>query len=71
MCRQEQERNTTAHQVARADPEYRTTEQQITNARRQQVSASTRPSFRGLNYQPNNFINITDVGTLSVDTVVH
>ena len=38
----------------------------MANARRQQVSASTRFSFRILNYQPDNFTNTNDVGTLSV-----
>ena len=42
-------------------------EQQANTARRQQVRASTHPSFRGLNYQPHNFFNATDVGTLSVE----
>jgi len=64
---EEQERNTTAHPIARADPEYRTAEQQMATARRQQVSKSTRPSFRALSYQPHNFLNVTDVGGLSVE----
>jgi len=34
---EEQESNTAAHRVARADPQYRATEQQVANARRQQV----------------------------------
>jgi len=49
---EEQERNTAAHQLSRADPQYRTAEQQVANAQRQQVCANTHPSFRGLNYQP-------------------
>ena len=64
---EEQERNTAAHQISRADPEYRTAEQQMATARRQQVSASTRPSFRALSYEPHNFLNVTDVGGLSVE----
>ena len=59
-----QERNTAAHQVARADLQYRATEQQVANAQRQKVSAGTHCSFMGLNYQPDNFINMTDVGVL-------
>ena len=63
---EEQERNTAAHQVSRADPQYRTAEQQVANTRRQQVHANTHRSFRGLNHQPHNFVNTTDVGALSV-----
>jgi len=63
---EEQERNTAAHQISRADPECRTAEQQMTTARKQQVSASTRPSFRALSYEPHNFCNVTDVSGLSV-----
>jgi len=64
---EEQERNTTAHQISRADPEYHTAEQQMATACRQQVSASICPSFRALSYEPYNFLNVTDVGGLSVE----
>ena len=66
---EEQERNIAVHQVSRADPEYCTAEQQTATARWQQVSASTHPtcSFRALSYEPHNFLNMTDVGGLSVE----
>jgi len=51
---------------ARADPQYRTQEQQISNIHRQQVSASRVPSLMALNYQPQNFCNTIDIGTLSI-----
>ena len=46
-------------QLTRADPQYRTAEQQ--------VRANTHPSFRGLNYQPHNYINMTGVVALNVE----
>ena len=51
----------------RADPQYHTAEQQVANTRRQQVRANTHPNFRGLNYEPHNFVTMTDVGTLNVE----
>jgi len=47
---EEQERNTAAYQVSRANLQYCTAEQQIANTQRQQMCANTHPSFRGLNY---------------------
>jgi len=64
---EEQKRNTKEHQIARADPQYRTAEQQMAAARRQQVNASIRPSFRALSYDSHDFLNVTDVGRLSVE----
>ena len=52
--------------MARSDPQYRAQEQQINNARRQQVRDSRQASFRALNYNADSFYNTTDVGTLSV-----
>ena len=63
---EEQQLNTVAHQHARADPQYRAQEQQISNTHRQQVSASRVPSLMALNYQPQNFCNTVDIGTLSI-----
>ena len=39
----------------------------MNNAHQQQVSASRLPSLMALNYQPDNFHNTIDVGTLSVE----
>ena len=41
-------------------------EQQTNTTRRQQVRGTRQPSFRGLHYEPANFLNTTDIGTLSV-----
>jgi len=49
---EEQERNTAAHQVSQADPQYRTSEKQVVNTQRQQVRAN---KHLGLNCQPHNF----------------
>ena len=43
------------HRVARSDPQYRAQEQQINNARRQQVQDSRQATFRALNYNVNDF----------------
>ena len=62
---EEQQRDLLQHREARSDPEYRAQEQHINNARRQQVRESRQASFRALNYQADNFLNTTYVGTLS------
>ena len=64
---EEQQRNLLQHREARSDQEYRTQEQQINNARRQQVRAGRQANLRALNYQADNFVNTTNVGTLSVE----
>ena len=51
---------------ARSDPEYQTREQHINNVRRQQVHSNRQASFRALSYQPEQFYNTTDIGTLSL-----
>ena len=53
---EQQQRDLIQHREARADPEYRAQEQQINNARCQQVHAGRQASFRALNYQPDNFV---------------
>ena len=63
---EEQQRDLLHHREARSDPEYRAHEQQISNVRRQQVLGSRQASFRALHHQADNFYNITDVGTLSI-----
>ena len=62
---EEQQRDLLHHREMRSDPEYRAHEQQINNIRTQQVCGNREASFRALNYQPENFYNTTDVGTLS------
>ena len=64
---EQQQRDLIQHRVARADPEYRAQEQQVNNARRQQVRACRQASFRPLNYQPDTFVTTTSVGLLSVE----
>ena len=64
---EQQQRDLIQHREARADPEYRAQEQQVNNARRQQVRAGRQASFRALNYQPDNFVTTTSVGLLSVE----
>ena len=46
---------------------YRVQEQQINNARRQQVHDGRQASFRALNYNAGSFYDTTNVGTLSVE----
>ena len=65
--REQQRRDLLQHRAAGSDPQYRAQEQQINNARRQQVRDSRQPSFRALNYNADNFYNTTNVGTLSVE----
>ena len=60
-------RNTATHQLARADSQCQAQEQQMNNARQYQVSVSRLPSLMVLNYQPDNFHNTIDIGTLSVE----
>ena len=54
------------HREARSDPQYQAREQQINNTRRQQVRSSRQASLRALQYQPQNFYNTTDIGTMSL-----
>ena len=63
---EQQQRDLIQHRVARADPQYSAQEQQVNNARCQQVRADRQANFRALNYQPNNFVNTTSVGLLNV-----
>jgi len=56
--REEQQRDQLQCQLARADPQYHTIEQQMENTRRQQVHTSTHPTFRGLHYQPHNILTL-------------
>ena len=62
---EEQQQDLLHHREARYDPEYRVREQHMNTMRRQQVHSSRQASFRALQYQPDNFYNTTDVGTLS------
>ena len=62
---EEQQRDLQHHRDTRSDPESRAHEQQLNNLRRQQARSGRLPSFRALNYQPDNFYNTTDVGMLS------
>ena len=63
---EQQQRDLIQRREARADPQYSAQEQQVNNARRQQVRAGIQANFRALNYQPDNFVNTTSVGLLSV-----
>ena len=63
---EQQQQDLIQYQEARADPQYSAQEQQANNARRQQVRAGIQANFRALNYQPDNFVNTTSVGLLSV-----
>ena len=65
--REEQEKILQLTRLSRADPQSRTAEQQVANTQGQQVCANTHPSFRGLNYQLDNFVYTIDVGVLSVE----
>ena len=65
--REEQQRDMLQHRVARSNPQYCAQEQQINNARRQEVHDSRQANFRALNCYPDDFYNTTDVGTLSVE----
>ena len=62
---EERQRDLLRHRETRSDPQYQISQQQINNMRRQQVRNSREASLRALNYQPDNFYNTTDVGTLS------
>ena len=64
---EQQQQDLIQHREARADPEYRAQEQQVNNARRQQIRAGRQASFRALNYQPDNFVSTTSVSLLSVE----
>ena len=64
---EEQQRDLQQHREARADPEYRAQQQQVNTARRQQVRAGRQANFRALNYQSDNFVSTTNVGTLSIE----
>ena len=66
---EEQQRDRNHHREARSDPEHRAIEQHINNVCRQQVRGSRQPTFRALNYQPENFYSTTDVGTLIIYNV--
>ena len=63
---EQQQRDLIQHREARADPQYSAQEQQANNTRRQQVCAGRQANFRALNYHPDNFVNTTSVGLLSV-----
>ena len=64
---EEQQRDLLHHREARSDPQYQACEQQINNTHRQQVHSSSRQaSLRALQYQPQNFYNTTDIGTMSL-----
>ena len=63
---EEQQRDLLHHREARSDPDYQAREQQVNNMRRQQMRSSRQASLRALNYQPENFNNTTDIGTLSI-----
>ena len=63
---EEQQRDLQHHRDTRADPESRAREHQLNNVRRQQIRSGRQPSFRALHYQPDNFCNTTDIGTLSL-----
>ena len=52
--REEQQRDMLQHRVARSNPQYRVQEQQINNARRQEVRDSRQANFRALNYYPDD-----------------
>ena len=60
---EEQQRDLLHHREARSDPDYQA---QLSNMHRQQVCSSRQASLRALNYQPDNFNNITDIGTLNL-----
>ena len=51
----EQQSDQQRRREARANPEYRTAEQQANNTRRQQVCEARQASFRALNYQADKF----------------
>ena len=61
----ELQRDLQHRQEAPSNPEYRTSEQLANNRRRQQVRHSRDASFRALNYEPDTFHNITDIGSMS------
>ena len=61
---EEQQQDLLHHREMRSDPEYQANEQQVNNIQRQ-VRGNREASFRALNYQPENFYNTTDIGTLS------
>ena len=63
---EEQQRDLQHHRDTRSDPESCAREHQLNNARRQQIRSGRLPSFRALHYQPDNFSNTTDIGTLSL-----
>ena len=62
---EEQQRDRLHHREARSDPEYQSHEQHMNNMRRQQVRGSRQASFRALHYQPENFYNTTNIGSLT------
>ena len=64
---EEQKQDLLHHREARSDPQYQACEQQINNTHRQQVhsSSSRQAGLRALQYQPQNFYNTTDIGTMS------
>ena len=64
---EQQQQNLIQHQVARTDPQYNAQEQQVNNARRQQVHVGRQATFRAVNSQPDNSVNTTSVGLLSVE----
>ena len=63
---EEQQQDLLHHREDRSDPDYQACELQINNVCRQQVRSSRQASLRALNYQPDNFNNTTDMGTLSL-----
>ena len=63
----EQQSDQQRRRETRADPEYRATEQQMNNTRRQQVRQGRQASLRALNYRADNFVNATSVGLLNVE----
>ena len=66
---EEQQRDLQYHRDTRSDPESRAREQQVNNTRRQHTRSDKLLSLRALHYQPDNFYNTTDIGTLSSQCV--
>ena len=63
---EEQQRDLLRHQGARSDLDYQIAEQKVNTTHRQQVHSSRQANFRALHYEPENFYNTTDIGTLSL-----
>ena len=63
---EEQQRDLLHHRETRSNQQSRSREQQLNNVRRQHARSSRGPSLRALHYEPDNFYNTTDIGTLSL-----